>query len=87
MRILTAFTMTVLLATTASAAFAYQLKKPPDNTPCTADGSPCNVYCDDGDIAGTMYWNGSVWTDGVKFDRDEDAEARKIVAANGTSCT
>lgn len=87
MRGVIALAVMVMLAATASAALAYQLKKPSNNTPCTADGSPCNVYCDDGNLAGTMYWNGSVWTDGVKWDSDEAAEARKIVAANGTSCT
>jgi hypothetical protein len=34
-----------------------------------------------------MYWNGSVWTDGIKWDADRDVEARKIVAANGTDCS
>ena len=70
----------------ASSASAYQLRKPPRGDACAADGSPCDVYCDDGGRAGTMYWNGSVWTDGVKSDPTMDGEARKIVKANGTDC-
>jgi hypothetical protein len=69
----------------ASSAFAYQLKKS-DNTDCTSDGSTCNVYCDNGHLAGSMNWNKSVWTDGVKSDADKDAMAKKIVAADGTAC-
>jgi hypothetical protein len=69
----------------ASTAFAYQLKKS-DNTACTSDGSTCNVFCDNGHLAGSMIWNGSLWTDGVKSDPDKDGEARKIVAADGTAC-
>jgi hypothetical protein len=85
---LTALTiLSIALVTTTSSAFAYQLKEPPKNDECKADGNPCNVFCDNGYQAGTMYWNGSVWTDGVKWDPDKNTEARKIVAANGTACT
>lgn len=73
-----------LLAVT-SPAFAYQLKKD-DNSQCVADGSTCNVFCDNGDKAGAMNWNLTVWTDGLKSDPDKDGEARKIVAAYGTAC-
>lgn len=69
-----------------SSAYAYQLKKSSDGSACTTDGSTCNVYCDNGHLAGSMNWNGSVWTDGVKSDADKDAMAKKIVAADGTEC-
>lgn len=71
----------------AAPASAYQLKAASNGAACKADGSTCNVYCDNNQLAGAMNWNGSVWTDGVKWDKDKDAEARKIVAANGTACT
>ena len=72
----------------AAPASAFQLRKPPPNNGgCAKDGSPCNVYCDNGQLAGVMFWNGGVWTDGVKSDPDMNAEARKICAANGTACT
>ena len=74
------------LLAAASTVSAYTLQKD-DGSPCTQDGSNCNVFCDNGDLAGSMNWNGSVWTDGVKWDADRDAEARKICTANGTACT
>jgi hypothetical protein len=71
----------------ASPAYAYKLKSPSNPNDCAPDGSPCTVMCDNGSVAGVMYWNGSVWTDGVKSDANREAEARKICAANGTDCT
>jgi hypothetical protein len=54
---------------------------------CVRDGSACDVLCDEThELAGTMYWNDGVWTDGVKRDADRDAEAKSICAANGTAC-
>jgi len=76
----------VVLSLTATSASAYTTHKP-DGSACAADGSECQVYCGNQQLAGSMYWNGSVWTDGVKWDPDMDVEARKIVAANGTACT
>lgn len=76
----------VLLSVTAAQASAYTLQKP-NGGACTKDGSECQVYCDNRQLAGSMYWNGSVWTDGVKWDEDQDAEAQKIVSANGSACT
>jgi hypothetical protein len=70
----------------ASAAFAYSTKNDSGGE-CLKDGSACNVTCDSGARAGTMYWNGNVWSDGVRTDPDKDGEARKIVAANGAACT
>lgn len=81
---LSSFAIVFLLA---SPAYAYRLKSAANPNDCAADGTLCTVFCDDGTLAGTMTWNGSVWTDGVKSDPSRDAEARKICAANGTSCT
>jgi hypothetical protein len=64
---------------------AFQVRGP-NGSPCSKDGSTCNVYCDNGELAGSMNWNGTVWTDGVKSDPDMNAEARKICAANGSAC-
>jgi hypothetical protein len=69
-------------------AFAYRLQTK-DGKACSTDGSECQVYCTDaahnGSLAGSMYWNGSVWTDGVKWDKDQDAEAKKITDADSCS--
>lgn len=64
------------------AAFAYTLK----GAGCDGNGQECQVFCDNGTLAGSMYWNGSYWTDGVKWDKSKDTQARKICAANGTDC-
>lgn len=80
-----AFVTLALLVAGSQGAAAYQLKKS-NGTACTSDGSTCNVFCDNGQLAGSMNWNGSVWTDGVKSDPDKDGLARKIVAANGAAC-
>jgi len=71
----------------ASPALAYQLQSASTGAACMKDGSTCIVRCDNGQLAGTMNWNGSVWTDGVKSDPDVNAEAQKICAANGSACT
>ena len=76
----------VILCVTATSASAYQLKKQSGGGPCGKDGSACDVYCNNGQLAGSMFWNGSVWTDGGKWDSDMDAEAKKIVSANGSAC-
>jgi hypothetical protein len=69
----------------ASPASAYTLKNETADG-CGGDGSVCIVYCENGSRAGSMAWNGSVWTDGVKWDKDKDAEAKKICAASGSDC-
>ena len=78
--------LTVLAFALPSPAFAYTLKSATADG-CGGDGTECVVYCDNGARAGSMFWNGSVWTDGAKWDADRDAEASKIVAANGSDCT
>ena len=80
-------TLVVAIAMASPPASAYQLKRTPDNGACKKDGSECRVYCDNGHLAGSMYWNGSVWTDGAKWDKDMDTMAKKIVAADGTACS
>ena len=67
----------ILLMETAS---AYSLK-------CANDGQSCNVYCDSGQFVGTMYWNGSNWSDGLRSGPDRDAVAKQMVAAQGSACT
>ena len=64
------------------AASAYKLR----GSGCSGNGEECQVFCDSGDLAGSMYWNGSVWTDGVKWNKDQEAMARLVCAANGTAC-
>jgi hypothetical protein len=53
---------------------------------CNGNGNECKVWCNNGSLAGSMHWNGTVWTDGVKWGADKDTEAKKICAANGTAC-
>ena len=69
----------------SSPASAYSLKNDTANG-CGGDGSLCIVYCDNGSRAGAMNWNGSVWTDGSKWNANKDAEAKMICAANGSAC-
>jgi hypothetical protein len=76
-----------VLIITAAPASACKLRSASNGGSCSKDGSTCNVYCDNGQLAGSMNWNGSVWTDGVKWSPDMNDEARKICAANGTACT
>lgn len=84
-----AFAAGIGLLFISSAACAYRLQTPKGGT-CSQDGSECQVYCTDdankGQLAGSMFWNGSLWTDGVKWDKDQDAEAKKITAAFGNGC-
>jgi hypothetical protein len=53
---------------------------------CNGNGKECVVYCANGNRAGSMYFNGTVWTDGVKWAPTAQAEARKICDANGSAC-
>jgi len=46
----------------------------------------CKVYCNEGPYVGTMYWNGTRWSDGVRSDPDSDVVARAMVAAQGSGC-
>ena len=78
-------TSAALLVVT-SPAFACQVRSASGGGSCSKDGSTCNVYCDNGQLAGSMNWNGTVWTDGVKSDPDMNAEAKKICDANGSAC-
>jgi len=53
---------------------------------CNSAGDTCVVTCNNGQRAGVMYWNGSQWSDGVRFNKDRDVLAKQIVAAQGTAC-
>jgi hypothetical protein len=77
--------LALVLVWAPAPAFAYTTKKA-DGSGCTRDGSACHVYCDNNALAGTMYWNGARWSDGLRSDPDKDVVARQIVAANGTAC-
>ena len=59
-------------------ANAYDIKG------CSSDS--CKVYCDNGQYVGTMYWNGSRWSDGLRSDKDKNVVASQMVAAQGSSC-
>ena len=57
-----------------------------DAVSTTCNGNKCEVKCADGTSIGWIYWNGSVWSDGVRWDKDKDVVARAMAAAWGTSC-
>jgi hypothetical protein len=46
----------------------------------------CTVTCDNKTLAGTIYWNGSRWSDGIRSDTDKYKLAQKIVDAQGSAC-
>src|SRR5579872_4403707 len=52
-----------------SPALAYTTKRD-DGAACTKDGTTCEVYCDNGDLAGWIFWSGDAWTDGVRSSVD-----------------
>lgn len=73
-----------------SPASAYLVRNANDGA-CAFDGSACNVFCQNpdntrGPLAGTMYWNGSAWSDGVRSDPNGYVVASAIVRAQGTYC-
>jgi len=76
----------LMLVSVSASAYRLQTK---DGKTCSKDGTECQVYCTDDDhkgtLAGSMFWNGSVWTDGVKWDENQDTEAKLITAANKCS--
>ena len=59
-------------------ANAYDIKG------CSSDS--CKVYCDNGQYVGTMYWNGTRWSDGLRSHEKKDVVASQMVAAQGTAC-
>jgi hypothetical protein len=63
----------------AGVAWAYTLS-------CNSSNDACLVKCDNGQSAGTMYWNGSQWSDGVRWGKDKNEVAKKMVAAQGSAC-
>lgn len=55
------------------------------NLSCGSSDS-CKVTCDNGQHVGTMYWNGTRWSDGLRSSADKDQLARQMVAAQGSAC-
>lgn len=53
---------------------------------CNSSNDRCTVTCDNGEAAGTMYWNGTQWSDGIRWSKDRDELAGKMVAAQGSAC-
>lgn len=75
MKIRTLFGLCALAA--ASAVHAYTLD---------CQGDACKVYCDSEQYVGTMYWNGSQWSDGLRSSPSKEEVARQMVKAQGSSC-
>lgn len=50
-------------------------------------GAEADIYCDNKQLADIYYWNGTQWSNGVRWGTDIDALARQSVAAQGTACT
>ena len=61
----------------AGAAHAYSMQ---------CEGNACKVYCDSKELIGTMYWNGSNWSDGVRSDPKKEVVAELMVKAWVASC-
>ena len=80
------FGVAAALVAMAGPVSAYILRNSSGGA-CAYDGSACNVICDNGQLAGTMYWNGSLWSDGVRSNVDPYVVASMIVNAQGTACT
>lgn len=53
---------------------------------CDQSDTTCVVTCNNGQTAGTMYWNGSQWSDGIRSSTDRNQLADQMVAAQGTAC-
>ena len=66
----------------SSPAVAFSLKNEVTGGACTADRQPCDVWCDNGAIAGEMYWDGSERTGGTRFNADQNVEAKAISISN-----
>jgi hypothetical protein len=47
-----------------------------------------DVYCGRNDevFVGTMYWNGTQWSDGLRWHKDKEELAKLMVAAQGSAC-
>ena len=66
----------------AGPASAYSLECKDGSNPCQA----YNLKCKDGTFVGTIFWNGTQWSDGLRWDKDIDVVAKKMVAAWGAAC-
>jgi hypothetical protein len=84
MKVITSSTVWALLFLSALVAlpltaFAYSIKYNSDKT-------EAKVFCDNGDLAGTFYWNGSQWSNGVSFGTNIDELAKRQIGIAGSAC-
>lgn len=78
---------TVALLPLLTAVLALPLSAAAYNIQYNSDKTQATVYCDNGGVAGTLYWNGSTWTTGAGMSgNDVDALARRLVASSGSAC-
>ena len=79
----------LITAALSPPAVAYSLKSHEGSDGCNEDGGSgggCEVYCDNGDLAGVMYFNGNGWTDGVaSFSTDMQDAIGQVLLYKG--CT
>ena len=72
------FVALAALAVTGTAS-AWSLK-------CNDADDKCAVYCKNGNFVGDMFWNGSNWSDGLRWDKDRNKVAQQMVDAQGSAC-
>lgn len=85
MRTITTVAIAVPIILFATAAMAYTISASTGG-PCTKDSGECIVRCNNKTVAGSMDWNGNVWTNGESWSQTKDGEAKKLVAEDGTAC-
>jgi hypothetical protein len=71
--------LVLLLAGLLAFGFAYAYRM-------DCKGDACAVTCDNGQAVGTMYWNGTRWSDGLRSSTDRDELAKMMVRAQGSAC-
>ena len=86
MRAATLVTVFTILALSTVPALAWRGKSERTHGPCDADGSKCDIMCEDGSIAGGIHWTGAVWTDGNRSDSDFANEASAVADASRSGC-
>lgn len=76
------FKRVLLVAVVVATGIAEALKL----VPRSADSY--DVYCgtDDKVFVGTMYWNGSRWSDGLRWHEIKEELAKLMAAAHGSDC-
>lgn len=53
---------------------------------CNRADDACQVVCSGNQVIGTMYWNGSNWSDGVRWDPNRHVVADLMARAWGAPC-